>query len=164
MLSIVGWSNSGKTTFITQLIPKLKEKGYKVATIKHNAHKFKIDKPGKDSWRHRKAGAETVVLSSQEKVAVIKEVEAEVPIKELAENYIDDSFDLVIVEGFKSGDLPKIEIFRPSESEEEYAAAGDEVLLRIINDDEEEEADIFNEEIDEAVAVILREVLNKRKE
>ena len=164
MLSIVGWSNSGKTTFITKLIPKLKEKGYKVATIKHNDHKFEIDKAGKDSWRHREAGAETVILSSPKKVAVIKEVAEEVPIKELAENYIDSSFDLIIVEGFKSGDLPKIEIFRPAESEEEYAAAGDEVLLRIINDDEEEEADIFNEEVDEAVEVIAREVLNKRKE
>ncbi|WP_459836999.1 molybdopterin-guanine dinucleotide biosynthesis protein B [Halanaerobaculum tunisiense] len=164
MLSIVGWSNSGKTTFITKLIPRLKKKGYKVGTIKHNAHKFKIDKPGKDSWRHREAGAETVILSSHEKVAVIKEVNKEVPVKELADKYIDSSFDLVIVEGFKTGDLPKIEIFRP-DLYDEYAVSKDEVLKRIINSEQEKTVDnIFNNKLDETVELIEREVLAAGKE
>ena len=153
MIAIVGWSNSGKTTFITKLIPKLKSKGYKVATIKHNAHKFKIDKPGKDSWRHREAGAETVVLSSHEKVEKIKEVETEVKVEKLVEQYIDDSFDLVIIEGYKTGEVPKIEIFRPGEYDE-FAVPEDEVLKRIINSEQSREENIYNKELDEVVELI----------
>jgi molybdopterin-guanine dinucleotide biosynthesis protein B len=146
IVSIVGWSNSGKTSFITKLIPELKSRGYKVATIKHNAHKFEIDKETKDSWKHREAGAETVVLSSAEKVAMIKEIKTEINLKKLVNDYIDDSFDLVIVEGNKNGDLPKIEVFRP-DLYEEPVAAKDKLLARVINDNDREELFAQAEEI-----------------
>ncbi|MCK8828548.1 molybdopterin-guanine dinucleotide biosynthesis protein B [Natroniella acetigena] len=133
VVSIIGWSNSGKTTFITHLIPELKKRGYKIATIKHDAHKFEIDKPGKDSWRHRKAGAAQVVLTSHEKLALIKEVTEQVELDYIMEHYIDTEFDLVITEGYKTGDKPKIEIFRPA-VHEEPALPEDELLARIIND------------------------------
>ncbi|MGM0501677.1 MAG: molybdopterin-guanine dinucleotide biosynthesis protein B [Bacillota bacterium] len=157
MLAVVGWSNSGKTTFITKLIPELKQRGYKIATIKHNAHKFKIDKPGKDSWRHRQAGAETVVLSSVDKVAVIKEVEQEIKVKQLVEQYIADEFDLVIIEGYKTGDTPKIEVFRP-ESYEQPVLEETQVLKRIINNFAEPEG--IAAEAAAAADLIERELFN----
>ena len=158
MVSIVGYSNSGKTTFITKLIPRLKQKGYKVGTIKHNAHKFEIDKPGKDSWRHKEAGAETVILSSQEKVAMIKKVEEEILVEELVEKYIDSRLDLVIVEGYKTGSTPKIEIFRP-DLYDQPALAKDKLLTRIVNKEEKEEAELFTEQLDEIVRLIEEEIL-----
>ncbi|MCK8816085.1 molybdopterin-guanine dinucleotide biosynthesis protein B [Natroniella sulfidigena] len=133
VVSIIGWSNSGKTTFVTYLIPELKKRGYKIATIKHDAHKFEIDKPGKDSWRHRKAGAEQVVLTSHEKLALIKEVTEQVELDYIMEHYIDEEFDLVITEGYKTGDKPKIEIFRPA-VHDQPALPEDKLLTRIIND------------------------------
>lgn len=156
----MGWTNSGKTTFITKLISKLKDKGYKIATIKHNAHKFKIDKPGKDSWLHREAGAETVVLSSHEKVAVIKEVKEEVPVEELVDRYIDSNFDLVIIEGYKTGAVPKIEIFRPNVYDE-YVLSEEDVLMRVINSESEALKNIFENQLDDVVELIEREILDK---
>ncbi len=153
IISIIGWSDSGKTTFITKLIPELKSRGYKVATIKHNAHKFKIDKPGKDSWQHRQAGAETVVLSSSEKVAVIKEITTEVKVQELVTKYIEPDYDLVIVEGNKEGPQPKIEIFRPGKYEEPVLAR-EESVLRIINRATEDEQVYSPEQINKAASVI----------
>ncbi|GAB6098278.1 hypothetical protein JCM16358_01570 [Halanaerocella petrolearia] len=133
VISIVGWSNSGKTTFITELIPALKARGYKVATIKHDAHKFQIDKTGKDSWQHREAGAETVILSSSDKVAMIKEVVEEPSVETLVQQYIDSDFDLVIAEGYKTGATPKVEIFRPG-LYDQPAVDEENLLLRVIND------------------------------
>jgi len=77
VVSVVGKSGSGKTTLIEKLISEAKSRGIKVATIKHDAHSFEIDYPGKDSWRHYHAGAEVVVISSQEKVALIERVNQE---------------------------------------------------------------------------------------
>ena len=153
VISIIGWSNSGKTTFITKLIPELKSRGYKVATIKHNAHQFKIDKPGNGSWQHRQAGAESVVLPSAEKVAVIKESPAQDKVQELVEKYIEPDYDLVIVEGDKEGAQPKIEIFRPAEYEEPVLAQ-EEVLLRIINRETENSKIYSSEQINKAAAAI----------
>lgn len=157
IVSIVGWTNSGKTTFITKLIPVLKSRGYRIATIKHNAHKFEIDKEGKDSWRHRQAGAETVILSSKEKIAFIKEIKGEVAVEELVSRYIDQEIDLVIVEGYKTGSVPKIEIFRPG-SYEQPVFAEEEVLTRIINR-EEDFVELYDDQLTEAVMLIEREVL-----
>ncbi|AZO96017.1 molybdopterin-guanine dinucleotide biosynthesis protein B [Halocella sp. SP3-1] len=157
IVSIVGWTNSGKTTFITKLIPVLKSRGYRIATIKHNAHKFEIDKQGKDSWRHRQAGAETVILSSKEKIAVIKEIKEEVAVEELVSRYIDQEIDIVIVEGYKTGSVPKIEVFRPG-SYEKPVFVEDEVLTRIINR-EEDLVELFEDQLEETVMLIESEVL-----
>mgnify|MGYP001047853973 CR=1 FL=1 len=111
IISIVGKSNSGKTTLIEKLIPEIKKRGYKVATIKHDVHGFDIDVPGKDSWKHAQAGVDSVVVSSAGKIAVIKKLEDELSLDEIAECYLND-VDIIITEGFKKEDKPKIEVFR----------------------------------------------------
>ncbi|OPX43913.1 molybdopterin-guanine dinucleotide biosynthesis adapter protein [Ruminiclostridium hungatei] len=111
IVSIVGKSNSGKTTLIENLIPNLKEMGYKVGTIKHDAHKFDIDHEGKDTWRMTKSGANTVVIASMEKMAMIKNIDCEKNLDEIAEWLFTD-VDIIITEGYKSMDKPKIEVIR----------------------------------------------------
>jgi molybdopterin-guanine dinucleotide biosynthesis protein B len=111
LISIVGTSKTGKTTFIEKLIPVFKEKGLRVATIKHHHLDFEIDRVGKDTYRHKKAGSSTVILSSPHKVALIKDVEKEVPLRDIVSRYIDDA-DIIITEGYKKEVTPKIEIFR----------------------------------------------------
>lgn len=102
ILSIIGKSKSGKTTLIEKLIPELKSRGLRVGTIKHAHHGFEIDHPGKDSFRHREAGAEIVVLSSKDKIAIQKNIQKEVPLNEIIQTYFPDNLDVVLVEGYKS--------------------------------------------------------------
>lgn len=95
---VASCSNTGKTVLIEGLIKELKNRGYTVATIKHDVHGFDIDKEGKDTWRHRKAGAEAVIISSKERMALIREVQEEVPLEELIKQVED--FDFIIIEGY----------------------------------------------------------------
>ena len=111
IVSIVGKSNSGKTTLIEKIIAELVRRGYRVATIKHNRHGFDIDHEGKDSWRHKRAGARTTVIASPGRVAVVEDVDRDYAIDELAGRYIRDA-DIVLSEGFKKNVLPKIEVNR----------------------------------------------------
>jgi molybdopterin-guanine dinucleotide biosynthesis protein B len=111
IVSIVGRSNTGKTTLIEKMIRELTARGYRVATIKHNLHGFDIDHPGKDSWRHREAGARLTVLASPKKVAVIRDVDRDYGIDEIRDSYVED-VDIILVEGYKKNDFPKIEVFR----------------------------------------------------
>ena len=111
VVAIVSKKNSGKTTLIAKLIPELKKRGYRVGTIKHDVHGFDIDHEGKDSWMHKRSGAQTVVISSPRQVAVIKDMEEEETLDNLVNRYFD-SEDIVIAEGYKRGNKPKIEVFR----------------------------------------------------
>jgi molybdopterin molybdotransferase len=111
IISIVGKSDAGKTTFLEKLIHELKSRGCKIGTIKHDVHGFDIDHKGKDSWRHKQAGAHTVIISSPKKIAVIKDVDKEETIDNLAGKYFQ-GMDLILTEGYKRQDKPKIEIFR----------------------------------------------------
>jgi molybdopterin-guanine dinucleotide biosynthesis protein B len=111
LISIVGTSKSGKTTFIEKLIPVFKKKGLRIATIKHHHLDFEIDRVGKDTYRHKQAGSSTVILSSPYKIAIVRNVEKEVPLRDIVSRYIDDT-DIIITEGYKKEDTPKIEIFR----------------------------------------------------
>ncbi|MDD1721817.1 MAG: molybdopterin-guanine dinucleotide biosynthesis protein B [Euryarchaeota archaeon] len=110
-IAIVGNSGAGKTTLLERLIPALKEKGLRVGGIKHDAHRFDIDHPGKDSHRLTAAGADTMMITSAEKLAMVKRHPASPPIEELLERYFGD-MDLVLVEGFRGSSLPKIEVHR----------------------------------------------------
>jgi len=83
IVSIVGKSDSGKTTLIEKLLPALTGRGYRVATVKHDVHGFEVDQEGKDSWRHKQAGAHTVVISSPNKVALIRDVERDLTLDEI---------------------------------------------------------------------------------
>jgi molybdopterin-guanine dinucleotide biosynthesis protein B len=112
ILSVVGKSNTGKTTLIERLIPELVRRGFRVATIKHNRHGFEIDHEGKDSWRHKHAGARVTVVASPHRVALVEDAPRDYTMEELRDRYIRD-VDLVLAEGFKKNPHPKIEVFRP---------------------------------------------------
>jgi molybdopterin-guanine dinucleotide biosynthesis protein B len=112
VLGIAGWSGSGKTTLMTKLIPLLVGRGVRVATLKHAHHAFDVDQPGKDSYEHRKAGACEVIVSSARRWVQMHEV-GDGPEATLAELLARLSpCDLVLVEGFKTGQHPKMEVFR----------------------------------------------------
>ncbi len=111
IISIVGRSKSGKTTLIERLIPEFMKRGYRVATIKHHYKAFQIDHEGKDSWRHKQAGAQTVVVSSPQKVALIEDVSQDPSLDDLAARFIQGA-DIIIAEGFKRDKHPKVEVFR----------------------------------------------------
>jgi len=132
IVSIVGTSDSGKTTLIERLIPRLIRKGYRVATVKHDVHGFEIDHEGKDSWRHKRAGASTVVLSSPERVAVIKDVEREQTLEEIRSACVGD-VDLIVTEGYKRSAFPKIEVSLSRESAELVCARDDNLLAVVSN-------------------------------
>lgn len=116
LLGFAAFSGSGKTTLITELIPILKANNLRIGLIKHSHHNFAIDKPGKDSFRFREAGADSVMLVSRQRRAIITEMSAPKE-PELDEQlcYLDQAvLDLILVEGFKAEKFPKIEIHRPS--------------------------------------------------
>lgn len=116
-VSFVAKSNTGKTTLLEKVIAHLKERGYKVGVIKHDAHRFDIDHPGKDSYRLTAAGADTMLISSPEKLAIVKKHTQSPPIEELIETYFGD-MDIVLTEGFKKSGMPKIEVNRQERSAE----------------------------------------------
>lgn len=127
IVSIVGKSNSGKTTLIEKLIPELIRRGWRVGTIKHNMHGFEIDHEGKDSWRHKRAGARITVIASPHQVAVVEDVESDFSIGELRDQYIRQ-VDVILVEGYKGNPYPKIEVFRPSLKRERLCTAEDNLF------------------------------------
>jgi molybdopterin-guanine dinucleotide biosynthesis protein B len=113
VVGFAGFSGSGKTTLVEQLIPALKLRGQRVSVVKHAHHSFDIDHPGKDTWRHREAGAFEVLAASPKRLVVMREFEARV------EHSVHDllaqmhaAVDWVLVEGFKQSDLPKVEVWR----------------------------------------------------
>lgn len=114
VLGIAGWSGAGKTTLIERLIPELTARGLSVSTLKHVHHGYDPDTPGKDSWRHRQAGAREVLVVSEHRLALMRELAAgeadrlEPLLARLA------PVDLVLVEGYKQHAIPKIEVWRPS--------------------------------------------------
>lgn len=113
VVGFAGYSGSGKTTLVEKLIPALKARGLRVSVVKHAHHKFDIDHPGKDTFRHRQAGAFEVVVASPNRLALMREFEkpSELTVHQLiAELY--GGVDWVLVEGFKSSDLLKIEVWR----------------------------------------------------
>ena len=113
VVSIVARSGTGKTTLLEKLIAEMKRRGYKVGAIKHDAHRLDIDREGKDSWRLTRAGADTMLITSPEKLAVIKQypAEEEPSLAESIGTYFRD-VDLVLTEGFKKSAVPKIEVHR----------------------------------------------------
>ena len=119
VVCFAGYSGSGKTTLVEGVIGALRLRGLRVSVVKHAHHKFDIDHPGKDTWRHREAGAFEVVAVSNRRMALMREFEQETELtvhQLIAQLY--DGVDWVLVEGFKSSDLPKIEVWRPESGAE----------------------------------------------
>jgi len=130
MISIVGRSQSGKTTLIEKLIPALKRRGYKIGTIKHSHHIFDFDKTGKDSWRHKDAGAETVIIASPGKIAMVKN--DYLGSLDGLQRFFED-LDLIITEGYKKEDKPKIEVVRAARHAD-VLLENDKHLVAVVSD------------------------------
>lgn len=115
VLGIAAWSGTGKTTLLERLLPALRERGLRVAVIKHAHHAFDVDQPGKDSHRLRQAGASPMLVASRARVALMMETPGreEADLAALIEMVRPQRPDLVLVEGFKAWPLPKLELHRP---------------------------------------------------
>src|SRR5512141_919504 len=114
-VSFVAKSGTGKTTLLEKVIAELKGRGWRIGVVKHDAHRFDIDHPGKDSHRLTAAGADTMLISSPEKLALVKKHAAAPPIEELLATYFGD-VDIVLTEGLKKSGMPKIEVHRSERS------------------------------------------------
>jgi len=112
ILGIAGYSGSGKTTLLEKVIPLLKQQGLTISVVKHAHHDFDIDRPGKDSFRHREAGAHEVIIASGHRWALMHELrqEAEPSMEELCARL--SPCDLLLVEGYKFAAIPKLEVYR----------------------------------------------------
>lgn len=157
VVSIVGKSKAGKTTLLEGLVVELKRRGYRVATIKHSPEGFELDRPGKDSWRHARAGSDAVLISSPQKLALIKPMDHDAAIEEILP-LIGEDFDIVLTEGFSRDSAPKIEVHR--KGLEEGLLLPPKELFAIVSD-EPLEADVpqFCWEDIAAVASLIEERL-----
>lgn len=132
VVSLIGKANSGKTTLLEKLIPALMAAGLRVGTIKHHVHDFDMDRPGKDTWRHRQAGAAVVALSSPTGLGLIRDTGRDLSLDELVSQYFSD-VDLVLTEGYKTGPAPKVEICRAA-AQREPLAHRDQTWLAMVSD------------------------------
>ncbi len=137
VLGFIAWSGTGKTTLLTRLIPILKSEGLRLALIKHAHHHFDIDHPGKDSHRLRKAGADQIVIASKHRMATIREMpenQQEPQLEEILAGMRLDALDLILVEGFKMADIPKIELHRRDLSKP-YLYPDDKHIIALAQDE-----------------------------
>lgn len=133
VFGFAGYSGSGKTTLIEQLIPRFVARGLRVSLIKHAHHSFDIDKPGKDSYRHREAGAGEVLLTSANRWVLMHELRGEREPGLREQLRLFSPCDLVLVEGYKSADIPKIEVHRPS-TDSPLLHPGDTDIVAVASD------------------------------
>jgi molybdopterin-guanine dinucleotide biosynthesis protein B len=131
IVCFVGRSNSGKTTLIERVIPELVRAGYKVATVKHAGHGFDLDTEGKDSWRHKRAGASSVLVLSKGSMAMFADVSDQMNVEEVRDRFLDHTYDLIIAEGWKYEGYPKIVIVRDQIGEIPVSMEG---LLAVVSD------------------------------
>jgi molybdopterin-guanine dinucleotide biosynthesis protein B len=141
IITIVGKSNSGKTTLLEKLITRLTDRGYKIGSVKHTHDGFEMDTEGKDSWRHRKAGAGATLVITQNKVAIIKDDTTSYI--EKMRSYLFD-MDIILAEGFKKQNLPKIEVFRKESVHKQPLCMEDENLIAFVtNSDYKPDVPVF---------------------
>ena len=133
VISVVGaGSNSGKTTLLEKIIREAKARGWRVATIKHDVHNFEMDQPGKDTWRFAQAGADIVAISSPQKFAFLENVTEDQPLDDLIARI--KGVDVIFTEGYKTGNKPKIEVFRSGVHEKLFCRQ--EELIAVVTDAE----------------------------
>lgn len=154
-------SNTGKTTVLCNIIKELKSRGYRVATIKHDVHGFDIDQPEKDTWKHGQAGSDMVMISSPEKFAMIEKVQVEYTLDEILEKI--NNVDIIITEGYKRENKPKLEVYRKEVADE--LLCKDEELFGIVTDVElDKDTPQFSfEQIKEVVDLIEKKFLGSVK-
>jgi len=164
IISIVGKSDSGKTTLIEKLVPELTRRGYRVATVKHDMHGFEVDREGKDSWRHKQAGAHTVVISSPQKLALIRDVEKDFTLDEIRRKWIQD-VDLILSEGYKRDVQRKIEIFRKEKHKKLLCTKKDNLIAVVSNRKFRVGVPCFDlEDMRGLASLIEKEILRSKKE
>jgi molybdopterin-guanine dinucleotide biosynthesis protein B len=153
IIGLAGWSGAGKTTLIAKLIPSILARGLKVSTLKHAHHAFDVDRPGKDSYEHRMAGATEVLVASQKRFALMHELrdEPEPPLAELLAKLAP--VDLVIIEGWKREPHPKLEVFRASVGKP-LIHPDDPYVVAIASDVPLPQASVPRVSLDDAPAVI----------
>ena len=135
LYGVIGWKNAGKTTLVERLVAEISGRGYTVSTVKHTHHKVDVDQPGKDSHRHRQAGAHQVILASSARWALMTEHRGrpETPLRDLVRHL--DAVDLVIVEGYKRDDHPKVEAWR-AETGQPLIARDDPTIRAVASNDD----------------------------
>jgi len=159
VVGLAGYSGSGKTTFLEKLIAELKGRGYRVGVIKHTSHPVEFDRPGKDTWRHARAGADVVVLASPDNVAVVRKYQSPPQPEDVLP--LVDGVDLIIIEGFKKGSWPKLEIIR-DEVPERPVIPAEELLAVVGGSTPVEGAPFYGLEDASAVADLLEQQYLKK--
>lgn len=152
IISFVGFSGSGKTTFIEQLIKVIKQRGFSVAVIKHDAHKFEMDHERKDSYRFYHAGSDLVAICSAEKSAIIKRNDECPDVHEMIDSLPGD-YDVVLVEGYRMSDLPKIGVSRKETGKGLSLPLAE--LCAVVSDEEITEIPVFALDAYEEVAEFI---------
>lgn len=152
IMGLAGWSGSGKTTLMVRLLPELIQRGYSVSTIKHAHHNFDIDRPGKDSYEHRRAGATEVMISSENRWALMHELldQNDKSISELTTHM--SSVDILLVEGFKWESHQKIEVYRPSVGKP-LLASDDPNIVAVASDEVLKGLDVAVLQLDDIVGI-----------
>ncbi len=163
IISIVGKSESGKTTLLEGLIVELKQRGCRVAVIKHSSEDFELDKVSKDSWRFSQAGSEVSAISSAHKLAVIKNLERDLSPQEIS-NFICCDYDLILTEGFKQSHHPKIEVHRQEQGKKLLSPP--EQLLAVVTDEplNVDVPQFSREEVPKITDLIERTLLAQQRE
>ncbi len=133
IVSIVGKSGSGKTTLMEKLIPELRRMGLSVGTIKHDVHGFEIDHPGKDSWRHKQAGSLITIISSPKRIGMVMDVDHDHALDELVSFF--SGVDIILTEGYKGEQKPKVEIFRREVHTEPLCLNDSNLIAMMTNED-----------------------------
>ena len=129
VVAVVGKGDSGKTTFVEKVVRELTSRGVRVATVKHHIHDYEIDVPGKDSWRHARAGSVVAMVSSPEKFSMVRRVEEELTLGEIAAIAADAECQILIAEGYKVENVDRIEVSRLGRSAEPLSGPGDSIAI-----------------------------------
>ena len=131
LAAVSGFSNSGKTTLLEKLIAEMPSRSIRVGTIKHDVHGFEMDRSGKDTWRHKQAGASATIISSPRQIGMVMDVDHDHDPLELAG--FMTGMDLILMEGYKNAAIPKIEVFRSAVSRKLHCE-NDPNLLAVVTD------------------------------